>query len=109
MPTVFMRPASVPLVLSPIWLDGVPTAVINASLSLLPVPPTTLVNVPSSLSAAISAAPCVAGEGPGCADAAEENPLVKRLQENSRKNKEVNNQEMREKYWKKGCVRGHRV
>jgi len=56
--------------------------------------------------AAISQAPCVAGEGPGCVDAAEDNPLVKRLQENSRKNKEANNQAMLEKYWREGCVGG---
>ena len=56
--------------------------------------------------AAISQAPCVAGEGPGCADAAEDNPLVKRLQENSRKNKEANNQAMLEKYWREGYVAG---
>ncbi|GAB0490212.1 hypothetical protein MMPV_009980 [Pyropia vietnamensis] len=52
--------------------------------------------------AAISSAPCVAGEGAGCVDMAEENPLVKRLQEQSRKNKDVNNKEMLEKYWRKG-------
>lgn len=52
--------------------------------------------------AAISSAPCVAGEGAGCADVAEENPLVKRLQEQSRKNKDTNEQAMREKYWREG-------
>lgn len=52
--------------------------------------------------AAISSAPCVAGEGAGCAEVAEENPLVKRLQEQSRKNKDVNDQAMLEQYWKKG-------
>lgn len=38
----------------------------------------------------------------GCADVAEENPLVKRLQEQSRKNKDTNEQAMREKYWREG-------
>lgn len=56
--------------------------------------------------AAISSAPCVAGEGAGCAEVAEENPLVKRLQEQSRKNKDVNDQAMLEQYWKKGYARG---
>lgn len=56
--------------------------------------------------AAISSAPCVAGEGAGCADVAEENPLVKRLQEQSRKNKDTNEQAMREKYWREGYVEG---
>ncbi|KAK1865209.1 hypothetical protein I4F81_007743 [Pyropia yezoensis] len=55
--------------------------------------------------AAISSAPCVAGEGAGCAEVAEENPLVKRLQEQSRKNKDVNDQAMLEQYWKKGSYK----
>lgn len=48
----------------------------------------------------------MAGEGAGCADVAEENPLVKRLQEQSRKNKDTNEQAMREKYWREGYVEG---
>lgn len=45
---------------------------------------------------------CVSGEGPGCADATEENPLIKELQEKSRINKDKNEMAAKEKYWMEG-------
>ncbi|OSX68568.1 hypothetical protein BU14_2566s0001 [Porphyra umbilicalis] len=84
------RPATPVMTARPTWAAAAAAAAAAALLTASP-----------SL-AAISQAPCVAGEGPGCADAAEDNPLVKRLQENSRKNKEANNQAMLEKYWREG-------
>lgn len=45
---------------------------------------------------------CIAGEGPGCDKAAEENPLIRSLQEKSMRNKEKNQRETLERYWKEG-------
>lgn len=45
---------------------------------------------------------CVAGEGPGCAAAAAESPLVRDLLEKSRVNKTKNETAARERYWKEG-------
>lgn len=45
---------------------------------------------------------CVKGEGSGCEANASESPLVRKLLEKSRANRERNDQETLEKYWKQG-------
>lgn len=50
----------------------------------------------------MTAPECVQGEGPGCAANAEENELVGKLLEKSRANREKNDRELLEKYWKQG-------
>ena len=45
---------------------------------------------------------CIAGEGPGCDSLAADSPLIRKLQEKSKENKDKNTRETLEKYWKEG-------
>lgn len=44
----------------------------------------------------------MSGEGPGCAERVDDNPLIRELQERSRQNKEKNDKAALEKYWSEG-------
>lgn len=53
-------------------------------------------------SAVLSKGLCVSGEGPGCAERTEDNPLIRDLQEKSRANKDKHEQATRDRYWSEG-------
>lgn len=44
----------------------------------------------------------MAGEGAGCDAAAGDNPLIRELQERSKRNKTRNDEAVRERYWREG-------